>query len=119
MKRNMLKLMCAILLIIILSVLYITPYCYAGQGDINTNNYKPTKEGGTRAAEIGNKIIGILQQIGSIVSVIALVGMGIKYMVGSTEEKAEYKKTMMPYFIGAILVFATTNVLAMISNIFE
>lgn len=77
------------------------------------------KNGGSRAVTLGNKLIGVLQQIGSIVSVIALVAMGIKYMVGSVEEKAEYKKTMIPYVIGAVLVFATTNVLAIVSGIFE
>ena len=85
---------------------------------INPDDYKPTQTGGEEVKGIANKIIGILQQVGSIISVIALVVMGIKYMVGSVEEKATYKETMMPYFIGAILVFATTTVLAIISNIF-
>ena len=30
------------------------------------------------------------------------------------EEKAEYKKTMLPYLIGAVLVFATSNLIAII-----
>lgn len=29
-------------------------------------------------------------------------------MMGSAEEKAEYKKTLMPYFIGAVLIFAAS-----------
>ena len=32
-------------------------------------------------------------------------------MVGSVEERAEYKKAMMPYVIGAVMVFAITNLL--------
>ena len=36
--------------------------------------------------------------------------LGIKYMVGSAEEKASYKKTMMPYIVGAILLFGATTV---------
>lgn len=63
-------------------------------------------------------MIGIIQKIGSIVSVIVLIALGIKYMVGSIEERAQYKETMIPYVIGAVLVFATTNVLAVISSIF-
>ena len=30
------------------------------------------------------------------------------------EEKAEYKKTMIPYIIGAVLIFAASNVAGMI-----
>ena len=31
-------------------------------------------------------------------------------MLGSVEEKAEYKKTLMPYIIGAFLLFTGTLV---------
>lgn len=63
---------------------------------------------------IGKRIIGMVQAIGSIASVIVLVILGIKYMMGSAEEKAEYKKTFIPYLIGAILVFAASNLASMI-----
>ena len=63
---------------------------------------------------IGKRIIGMVQAIGSIVSVLILVVLGIKYMMGSAEEKAEYKKTMIPYLIGAILIFAASNIASMI-----
>jgi len=31
-------------------------------------------------------------------------------MMGSAEEKAEYKKTMIPYVVGAVLIFASTTI---------
>lgn len=65
---------------------------------------------------IGGKIIGMVQAIGSIVAVLILVVLGIKYMMGSAEEKAEYKKTFIPYLIGAILVFAASNIAGMVYN---
>ena len=57
---------------------------------------------------VGNQIIQIVSTIGSIASVIVLVVLGLKYMMGSAEEKAEYKKTMMPYIVGAALIFAAS-----------
>ena len=63
---------------------------------------------------LGNNIIQIISTIGSIVSVIILVVLGIKYMMGSAEEKAEYKKTLMPYIIGAALVFAASSIAGMV-----
>ena len=65
---------------------------------------------------IGGKIIGLVQAIGSILAVVVLVILGIKYMMGSAEEKADYKKTMIPYLIGAILVFAASNIAGMVFN---
>lgn len=73
--------------------------------------------GGTRLQNMGNVIIGVVQTIGSIVSVAVLAVIGIKYMMGSVEERAEYKKTMMPYIIGAILVFGITNLLGIVVNL--
>lgn len=61
--------------------------------------------------------ITILQYVGSIASVICIIVIGIRYMMGSVEEKAQYKKTLMPYLIGAALVFATTNILSIVYNV--
>ena len=60
----------------------------------------------TQITSVGGKIVGIIQVIGIVIAVVVIMVVGIKYMMGSAEEKAEYKKTMMPYIIGAVLIFA-------------
>lgn len=62
-------------------------------------------------------IIGTVNIIGVIVSVIALIIIGIKYMIGSTEEKASYKQELMPYLIGAVFVFSSTTIANVIYNL--
>ncbi len=57
---------------------------------------------------LGKRLVGILQAVGIVLSVVVLIIIGIKYMLGSAEEKAEYKKTLMPYVIGAALIFAAS-----------
>ena len=66
---------------------------------------------------LGQNIVTIITTIGSIASVVFIVVLGIKYLLGSVEEKAEYKKTMLPYFIGAFLVFAASTIASMIFNV--
>lgn len=84
---------------------------------INPSDYKPTEFTEEPAViNMANRIIGAFQAIGSIVSVLALVLIGIKYMISSIEEKAEYKETMIYYVIGAVLVFAISNISAVIYN---
>lgn len=56
--------------------------------------------------ELGGKILSVLQVVGIIVGTVILAVLGLKYMTGSLEEKAEYKKTMIPYLVGAIIIFA-------------
>ena len=63
------------------------------------------------------RVITVVQTVGSIASVVCLIVIGIKYMTGSVEEKAEYKKTLVPYVIGAALVFTITNLLSIVYHI--
>ena len=65
---------------------------------------------------LGQNVVKIVSTIGSVVSVIVLIVLGIKYMMGSAEEKAEYKKTLLPYIIGAALVFAASTIASVIFN---
>lgn len=68
-------------------------------------------------SNVGNGVVRILTTIGIIVSVATLVVIGIKYMMGSTEEKAEYKKSLLPYVIGAGLVFAASTIAQIVYNV--
>lgn len=70
----------------------------------------------TDKASVVTSVIGV---IGIVVSVIALILIGIKFMLGSVEEKAEYKKSMIPYLIGVFIFFALTQLLNIIVNIAE
>lgn len=72
--------------------------------------------GVTDVQSFGGKVIGVIQAVGSVVAVAILVVLGIKYMMGSTEEKAEYKKTLIPYVIGAVLIFAASQVAGIVYN---
>lgn len=100
-------------IVLIFIMMFVVTNIYAFSiGDLNgngsnTQNLKTT----------GNKTITILSIIGSFISVIALIVLGIKYMLGSTEEKAEYKKSMLPYVIGAVFVFASSAIAGAIYNI--
>lgn len=66
---------------------------------------------------IGNKAITVVTTVGATLSVIVLIVLGIKYMMGSVDEKAEYKKSLMPYIIGCIFVFMATVIATVIYDI--
>ncbi len=66
---------------------------------------KPVKED-SEIYNVGGTIMGIIQAVAIVIAVIVLMILGVKYMMGSAQEKAEYKKTFIPYIVGAVLVFA-------------
>lgn len=84
---------------------------------IDTDDYKPpailTSDSDDFAKMVGT-IIKAFQVLGSLVCVVALMIIGIKYMMGSVDEKAEYKERLVPYIIGAIMVFAIPTIVQII-----
>ena len=105
------KLVATLLLVLIL-VIAISTTVMAKQVYTPTE-FKPQIDtdanGTTNVKSVGGKIVGLIRVIGTIASVGMLIVLGIKYMMGSAEERAEYKKTLFPYFIGAVLMFGATN----------
>lgn len=83
---------------------------------VTPGSLKATYEGTSGITDFGGKIMGIIQTVGVVISVVILMVLGIKYMMGSAEEKAEYKKTMIPYVIGAVLIFGASTIANMVYN---
>lgn len=125
MKKNKAIKMIFFLMIIIVTLLSCRPIVYAGDAikdqekpkvdskdaSLNPDFYKPVDIGKEKSlsAKAGT-VIGVINVIGIVTSVITLMVIGIKYMIGSVEEKAEYKKTMGMYLLGAFLIFSITTI---------
>lgn len=98
------KKMIKIVALFICMVMIVNVGVYAfGAGDLKPGGQPANVDSSIKA--MGNNTLGIIRIIGVILSVLILIVIGIKYMLGSTEEKAEYKKSLMPYVIGAAIIF--------------
>lgn len=75
----------------------------------------PTEDAETINNKIG-PILGWLSIGGIVIAVIAVAIIGLRYMLGSVEEKADYKKAMIPYIIGILLIVTVTTVPTIIYN---
>lgn len=83
---------------------------------IDTNKYAPGNDAmdSPKAAAIAGTVLNVVQVIGIILAVGCISIVGIQYMVGSVEQKAEYKKTMTAMIVGAILLVSTTTIVKVI-----
>ena len=83
--------------------------------------YKPSTsidDADTQAiTQKAGNIMNVIFVIGIVISVVSLIIIGIKYMVGSVEEKAEYKKTMIPYIVGICFIASASAVVKIIASI--
>lgn len=114
MKKKILKIVLILIVLNIFIMFTNSSFCDV----IDPITYKPSDiSGATKLTSMGNTIIGAIQLVGSFISLIIFMVIGIKYMYGSAEEKAEYKETFKPYLIGALMLFGITNILGIISDI--
>lgn len=77
--------------------------------DIGGVVVNPNTDDATGVVDVGNRIVGIIQVVGTLIAVGMVLILGIKYMAGSAEEKAANKKSMVPYLIGAAMLFIGAN----------
>ena len=111
--------MISILLIVMMVVASISSVVFATNSPIDDFNAAQPKSTAstTEVYQLGKTITTILQAVGVVVAVVILLILGIKYMMGSAEEKADYKKTMIPYVVGAILIFGATTIVNVVYNL--
>ena len=84
------------------------------------DGYKSTGvNGADKLKNKSNVVVGVLQGVGTVVAVIMLTVIGIKYMISSLEERAEFKQTMMPYVIGAGSILIISNLVGLIYSIMQ
>ena len=108
MKKYVISIITLFLLCLILS----NAFCEVKAVGIGTvvddpDNYISDPGGdNTALVNIGNIIVGLVKAVGISLSILMLTIIGIKYITGSVQERAEYKQTIWPYIIGALLIFA-------------
>ena len=114
MKKTM-KILTILLLAIVL--ITFTTNVFAAGAALDPKDLSATygaSDGGLK--DKAGKIMGMIRNVAAIAAVIIIMVLGVKYMLGSVEEKAEYKKSFMPLIIGIILVVAATTIASFIFN---
>lgn len=114
MKKYIVSIIAIMLLILIISCSVCKVQALGLDAFTNPEDYTSNVGDNTKILGFGNIIVWVVRTVGTAISVLMLVIIGIKYIMGSVEEKAEYKQTMWPYIIGAILIFAGASITNMI-----
>ena len=109
--KQTLKKVSIILLAVFLLFSFAQPIVFAKEEPsviINTmgNSTSKVDEGVTNVA---GTIVNWIWGISIVVAVIVIMVIGLKYVIGSTQEKAKYKESLIPLVVGIVLiVFAST-----------
>lgn len=71
----------------------------------------------TKLQSTSTMIYNVLLILGICVAVIISSVLGIKFMIGSAEEKAQIKDALIPFIIGCIIVFGAFGIWKIFVNI--
>ena len=113
------------LLMLMLATSFICETQAVGLGPIISNPEQVIHPSGednhdtTELKNIGNIIVNVVRTFGQAISVVILAIVGIKNIMGSIEEKAEYKQTMWVYIVAAILIFGGSTLAQIIYEMFN
>ena len=103
---------------IMMSIILTGTLCMAASGEIDVDRITIGEGNIEDLKPMFENMWGFVRVIGSAISVIVIVVIGIKYIWASTEEKFEIKQTVIYYVIGAVLLFATVNIVSIVYDIF-
>ena len=106
-------LLMAVMLVSTISTVCLATNTMVGGVSIPSGNAGDTNEIAKKAANI----VATLRNIAAIAAVVIVAILGIKYMLGSVEEKAEYKKSFVPLIVGVAVVTMALQIAAMIFSI--
>lgn len=68
--------------------------------------------------EAAGKVIDAIRLFAIIAGVIIIVILGIKFMLGSVEQKAEYQKHFIPLIVGIVVIMAATSIASFLFSLF-
>ncbi len=113
MRNKKRKILITCILFTVLAILWITKPAFATY-DVSLFDGSGNSRADKLAETIMGTGIGTLRMVGTGISILMLSYIGIKYMLASPNEKADFKKSAMIFGLGAILVFVGTNIIGFI-----
>lgn len=78
--------------------------------------WEPGKSNEKELAEKAGTLLGVINVVGVVSAIIALTLLGMKYFLGSVQEKVEFKNSIGIYILGIILLVACTTLPNIIFN---
>lgn len=103
-------------IIIIVQILFIILSNCAFVNATDMKGIYTAPEGASTVTDKAGKILGYITAIGVSIGVIMIAVMGFKYITSSPEGKADLKRQLIPYFIGAVILTSGSTFIGIIAN---
>lgn len=114
--RKSIKLLSVLMMVALITMSVVSPVFASNSSVINGIKIQ---SGNTQSMqELAGKVLGFIRNIALIGGVVIIAVLGLKYMMGSLEEKSEYKKSMIPLVVGIVVVMSATTIAKLLFDTF-
>lgn len=85
----------------------------------NPENYnpEPSLAGSESFVQKAGPVLGAIRTVGIMISIVVLAIIGLKYMFLSVQEKADYKKEMIPFVVGCFMLMGVSLLVGLIEQL--
>ena len=116
MNKKVMKVITILLMVAAIAFAVISPAMAKAPSPGDFDSYTDSTGAGSSAKRIVGTLIDVFQIVGVGVAIIMLVMLAIKYLSAAPNEKAEIKKSVSIYVLGAVLLFAASGVLEIVQR---
>ena len=117
MKKNYVIEGIKILAILLIAIVLLSNISMATDDLLDPNSVTARETDTSKSVNtIMGQALGIVQVIAIGVAVIMMIVLAVKYIAASPSEKADVKKGLTTYFIGALLLFGSSFILGVIKK---
>ena len=85
----------------------------------NPENYnpEPSLAGSESFVQKAGPVLGTIRTVGIMISIVVLAIIGLKYMFLSVQEKADYKKEMIPFVVGCFMLMGVSLLVGLLEQL--
>ena len=114
--RKILKIVFIILIVISMWLLISNnAFAWNIDGKLESFNHADAGDVGKTVDRVMGAVIKLISTVGAGIAVIMLVVIGIQYVTKGAEGKAEAKKDLTGYIIGAVILFGISGILRLLN----
>ncbi len=112
------KIFVIIIIFILAIILFASISRVQASDEIMDWNFSMEQQVPAKISEVAGVIIKFLRNISIIITVLVITILGVKFMLGSVQEKAEYKKAYINIIIGVVFITLVTSIIDVIFSAF-
>lgn len=112
------KIFVIIIIFILAIILFASISRVQASDEIMDWNFSMEQQVPAKISEFAGIIIRFLRNASIIITVLVITILGVKFMLGSVQEKAEYKKAFINIIIGVVFITLVTSIIDVIFSAF-